>query len=68
MTVTERHEAIVERAKLKGRVLVEELVAHFGVTPQTIRKDLTDICATGKLTRIHGVPVTRTRHRKRPQH
>src|SRR5436189_3473655 len=54
MDIAERHEAIVARAKLKGRVLVEELVAHFGVTPQTIRKDLTDICATGKLKRIHG--------------
>jgi DeoR family glycerol-3-phosphate regulon repressor len=38
-------------------VMVEELVAHFGVTPQTIRKDLTDICATGKLKRIHGGAV-----------
>jgi DeoR family transcriptional regulator, glycerol-3-phosphate regulon repressor len=54
MDIAERHEAIVARAKLKGRVLVEELVAHFGVTPQTIRKDLTDICASGKLKRIHG--------------
>jgi DeoR family glycerol-3-phosphate regulon repressor len=27
------------------------------VTPQTIRKDLTDICATGKLKRIHGGAV-----------
>ncbi len=54
MEVAGRHKAIVERAKLKGRVLVEELVAHFGVTPQTIRKDLTDICAAGTLKRIHG--------------
>ncbi len=54
MDVVERQEAIVARAKVKGRVLVEELVAHFGVTPQTIRKDLNDICASGKLKRIHG--------------
>jgi DeoR family glycerol-3-phosphate regulon repressor len=57
MDVVERQEAIVEQAKLKGRVLVEELVAHFGVTAQTIRKDLSDICATGKLKRIHGGAV-----------
>jgi DeoR family transcriptional regulator, glycerol-3-phosphate regulon repressor len=57
MDVAERHDAIVARAKLKGRVLVEELVVHFGVTPQTIRKDLTDICAAGKLKRIHGGAV-----------
>ena len=57
MNVAERQEAIVERAKLKGRVMVEELVEHFAVTPQTIRKDLTDICAAGKLKRIHGGAV-----------
>jgi len=57
LDVAERHEAIIARAKLKGRVLVDELVAHFGVTPQTIRKDLTDICASGKLQRIHGGAV-----------
>lgn len=54
MDVVERQEAILQRAKLKGRVLVDELATLFGVTPQTIRKDLTDICATGKLQRIHG--------------
>src|ERR1044071_4483490 len=54
MDVTERHEAIIARAKLMGRVHVDDLVTYFGVTPQTIRKDLTDICAAGKLKRIHG--------------
>lgn len=54
MDVVQRQEAIVARAKVKGRVLVEELVTHFGVTPQTIRKDLNDICASGKLKRVHG--------------
>jgi DeoR family glycerol-3-phosphate regulon repressor len=54
MDVAERQEAIIAQAKVKGRVMVEELAAHFDVTPQTIRKDLTDICAAGKLKRIHG--------------
>lgn len=57
MEVAERQDAIIGLAKLKGRVMVEELVAHFGVTPQTIRKDLTEICASGKLKRIHGGAV-----------
>jgi len=57
MDVAERQEAIVARAMVKGRVLVEELVAHFRVTPQTIRKDLNDICAGGRLKRIHGGAV-----------
>ncbi|OEO32261.1 DeoR family transcriptional regulator [Devosia insulae DS-56] len=57
MDVVERQEAIVALAMVKGRVLVEELVAHFRVTPQTIRKDLNDICAGGRLKRIHGGAV-----------
>lgn len=60
MELAERHDAIVALAKLKGRVLVEELVAHFGVTPQTIRKDLSEICESGKLRRIHGGAVARS--------
>lgn len=54
MHIAERHQAIVEQARLKGRVLVDELVAHFQVTPQTIRKDLSDLCAAGTLKRVHG--------------
>lgn len=37
-----------------GRVSVEELVARFAVTPQTIRRDLNELCQTHKLTRVHG--------------
>ena len=54
MNVGERQLAIVETAKLTGRVFVEQLVAQFNVTPQTIRKDLAEICAAGKLKRTHG--------------
>jgi DeoR family glycerol-3-phosphate regulon repressor len=54
MDVADRQDAIVAKAQLKGRVTVDELVAHFKVTPQTIRKDLSDICANGKLKRVHG--------------
>ena len=54
MTVESRHTAIVEMAKSRGRVLVDELVREFGVSPQTIRKDLNDICDRGLLKRSHG--------------
>jgi len=30
------------------------LVEHFGVTPQTIRRDLTELSDTGELDRVHG--------------
>lgn len=41
-------------AKTQGRVLVDELATRFNVTPQTIRKDLNDLCDGRMLTRIHG--------------
>ena len=54
MLLTPRQEEIVALAKANGRVLVDELAARFSVTPQTIRKDLNDLCDTRVLTRIHG--------------
>lgn len=54
MDVLARQQVIVERAKEKGRVSVGELVDLFGVTPQTIRKDLSDLCDAGSLKRTHG--------------
>lgn len=57
MGVGERKDAIVRLAKARGRVLVEELAAHFAVTAQTIRKDLNDLTDQGHLKRIHGGAV-----------
>ena len=37
-----------------GRVLVEDLAARFAVTPQTIRRDLNELCDSRVLTRVHG--------------
>lgn len=49
-----RHRAILEQAKLKGQVLVDDLAEQFQVSPQTIRKDLNDLCRGQLLTRTHG--------------
>lgn len=54
MFLPPRHEAIIALAKAQGRVLVDDLAAHFAVTPQTIRKDLNDLCDRRLLSRIHG--------------
>ena len=54
MFLTPRHSAILETAKREGRVLVEDLAARFSVTPQTIRKDLNDLCERRLLLRMHG--------------
>jgi len=49
-----RQNTILEIARQSGRVLVEELADRFDVTPQTIRKDLNELCDKRLLTRIHG--------------
>ncbi|MBE7182829.1 MAG: DeoR/GlpR transcriptional regulator [Methylobacterium mesophilicum] len=54
MFLSPRQTAIVDLAKAEGRVLVDDLAAHFAVTPQTIRKDLNDLCDRRLLSRIHG--------------
>lgn len=57
MYLTPRHSEIIDLAKIEGRVLVEDLANRFEVTPQTIRKDLNDLCERQLLTRIHGGAV-----------
>ena len=54
MTPFMRQAKIVELARQQGEVSVEELVAAFDVTPQTIRKDLNVLCDRGALKRTHG--------------
>ena len=49
-----RQTEIVKLARSAGRVVVDDLVVRFDVTPQTIRKDLNDLCDLGVLQRFHG--------------
>lgn len=51
---SERQKDIIEIARQSGRVLVDELAARFDVTPQTIRRDLNELCDRRLLSRIHG--------------
>ncbi|MET0169641.1 MAG: DeoR family transcriptional regulator, partial [Aliihoeflea sp.] len=57
MFLLPRHAEIVQLAKDNGRVLVEELAERFDVSPQTIRKDLNELCEKRFLARIHGGAV-----------
>lgn len=57
MTQTFRHPEILEIARRDGRVTVEGLARHFGVTLQTIRRDLTELAEAGRLARVHGGAV-----------
>jgi len=54
MYLSPRHEKILEVANNEDRVFVDDLAARFDVTPQTIRKDLNDLCNQRLLMRIHG--------------
>lgn len=57
MQLSGRQEEILAIAKAQGKVLVEDLANLFQVTPQTIRKDLNDLCDGKALNRIHGGAV-----------
>lgn len=59
-----RKARLIEIARAEGRVMVDSAASTLGVTPQTIRRDLGDLCDSGKLTRIHGgaVPVSSARN------
>jgi DeoR family transcriptional regulator, glycerol-3-phosphate regulon repressor len=52
--LTERQHSILTLAREAGRVQVEELAGRFGVSPQTIRKDLNTLCDRRLLARQHG--------------
>lgn len=54
MSQTFRQPEILEIARAEGRVMVEDLARRFGVTVQTIRRDLTELANAGKLERVHG--------------
>lgn len=54
MGLTIRKPEIIAIARREGKVTVEGLVEHFGVTPQTIRRDLTELSEAGELERVHG--------------
>lgn len=62
MYAPERHRAILEAARVAGRVEVKSLARDLDVTPETIRRDLTALERRGLLLRAHGgaVPVDRT--------
>lgn len=52
-----RQSDIVAIAKSESRVTVDDLAKRFAVTPQTIRKDLNELCDGGVLNRYHGGAV-----------
>ncbi len=51
---TERQAAIAERVRQSGFQSVSTLARHFGVTTQTIRRDINELSDVGVLRRRHG--------------
>jgi len=52
--VRDRHNKIQQLVRVKGFVTIEQLADQFGVTPQTIRRDINLLNRDGLIHRYHG--------------
>lgn len=57
MYAPERYRSIIERVRGKGRASVNDLAVDLDVTPETIRRDLSELERQGLLRRVHGGAV-----------
>lgn len=56
----ERRQRILERLAQDGKVVAAELGAAFGVSEDTIRRDLRELAQAGLLQRVHGGALPRS--------
>ncbi|RZI84554.1 MAG: DeoR/GlpR transcriptional regulator [Rubrivivax sp.] len=54
MNLKTRHAALLEKVRASGSASVESLAEQFGVTLQTVRRDVQLLADAGLLTRVHG--------------
>ena len=54
MQTAERVERILERVRRDGRIYTAALAAEYGVSEETIRRDIRALAREGKLKRVHG--------------
>ncbi len=59
MALSIRQSEILDLARSEGKVLVDDLAGRFGVTLQTIRRDLTELADAGRLDCVHGGAILR---------
>jgi DeoR family transcriptional regulator, glycerol-3-phosphate regulon repressor len=52
--MNDRQKEIVELVERRGYMSIEGLAAHFNLTPQTMRRDINQLCDRGMLARQHG--------------
>lgn len=57
MALNYRLDEILSRARADGKVAAEDIARRFGVTVQTVRRDLNALCKQGLLTRVYGGAV-----------
>jgi DeoR family transcriptional regulator, glycerol-3-phosphate regulon repressor len=61
-----RQEQILQEIETSGRVLVRLLAPAFGVSEETIRRDLTELEGQGLLRRVHGGAVRHVIDQEQP--
>lgn len=54
MLLEERQQIIKSRLRQHGRVVAAELAREFGISEDTVRRDLRDLAASGLCRRVHG--------------
>lgn len=54
MIPEQRREAILEMARQNSELKVESIASQFGVSRETVRRDLAQLDARGLLRRVHG--------------
>ena len=57
MLTDERHQIIRDRLAAEGRVLAGELAGRFGVSEDTVRRDLRELAKAGHCRRVYGGAV-----------
>ena len=54
MLTTERREWLLARLSRDGRLVATDIAAELGTSEDTIRRDLRELAAAGRLQRVHG--------------
>lgn len=60
MLAKERQDQIFKMLRKNGAVTASKLVTQFGVSLETVRRDLLEMERQGRLTRVHGGAVTKS--------
>jgi len=54
MKLSQRQQQVLQRVQREGFAAIEQLAEFFAVTPQTVRRDINELCSLGLLRRYHG--------------